>query len=301
MRAIVFSKDRPLQLDGLLRSLALHAAEPVETTVIWKATPMRHAAAYLQLVAMYPAVSFLYEVDFESDVRRLLADAPEHVLFLVDDTLFVRAWSPTICASALSADPGAIGFSLRLGRNTTHCYPVDRAQEVPALDLDEERLWGDSRKTIRSRVIGWTWPGADGDFGYPLEVSSSIYRTADVVGALNGFAFMNPNQLEARFAHMAGAYAALGAPRLLSHSVSVAFSNPCNRVQTTFANRAGTNPAAGADALLVAWEAGTRMKVEAYAGHVPTGAHQEVSIVLEARPRPDGRHIRWQGGNEGPP
>lgn len=295
MRAIVFSKDRPLQLDGLLRSLALHAAEPVSVYVIWKATTGGHESAYAKVAWGHRAsgVAFVREFDFESDLLRLLADAPEHVLFLVDDTLFVRAWSPTICASALSADPGAIGFSLRLGRNTTHCYPVNRAQEVPVLDLDEERLWGDSRKTIRSRVIGWNWPAADGDFGYPLEVSSSIYRTADILEVVHGGGTgANPNEFEARLASYATWAAGLSpghglaaAPRrLLSHSVSVAFSNPCNRVQTTFANRAGTNPAAGPDALLAAWEAGARMKVEAYAGHVPTGAHQEVPIILEARP-----------------
>ena len=270
VKAIAFSKDRALQLDGLLRSLVLHAAEPVEASVIAKATSARHAAAYAELACAHPATRIIGEGDFEADVRQLLADAGDHVLFLVDDTLFVRPWSPALCVAALDRHPDALGFSLRLGRNTTYCYPAARVQAVPRFAVSNG-----------GEMVGWQWagPDADGDFAYPLEVSSSVYRTQDILDILTGVGFRNPNELELVLASRAPAAAHLR-PSLLALGTSVAFSNPCNKVQEVFANRAGSEPARSPEALLELWEEGYRLDVAALAGHTPRGAHEEAALVL---------------------
>lgn len=273
VRALVFSKDRPLQLEACLRSLAIHAAERLDVSVIWKATTDRCLDAYGTLInegrdPRAGLVTFCRERDFESDIRRLLVDG-ERVLFVVDDTIFVDRFSPAKIAGALAAHQEAIGFSLRLGRNTTYCYPVAREQALPHF-------------VPMSGARGWHWPGADGDFGYPLEVSSSVYRTADILYALAGTHFRNPNELEAHLARVAPAFAT-SRPWLMAYETSIAFSNPCNRVQSAFANRAGAAPRLTADALLEAWEQGYRIDVEALAGYVPRGAHEEAPLRLVKR------------------
>lgn len=274
MRAIVPSFNRALQLDGLLRSLALHAEDTVEVRAICRADA-RHAESYEALRRKHDGVQFIRERDFRTDFLCALEWATsidEPVLFLVDDTIFVRAWSPQCIVDGMRVDPNPIGHSLRLGRNTTNCYPLWRKQVMPFM-IDGWR--GD-------RIVAWEWPGADGDFGYPLEISSSALRreVALKIARLN---FTNPNTLEAAFAESAPMFSRTH-PWLTAYERSVAFSNPCNRVQTTFANRAGDTAEATADSLLERWEAGYRMHVEAYAGFEPDGAHCEAPIHLEPRP-----------------
>ena len=70
----------------------------------------------------------------------------------------------------------------------------------------------------------------------------------------------------------------------MSPPVSVAFSVPCNRVQTTFANRVGTNPQLSADAMLGLWRDGYQIDVAALAGHTPSAPHEEVPLVFCKRP-----------------
>jgi hypothetical protein len=276
MKALAFSRDRPMQLDALLRSLSMHSTEELGVDVLCKFTSKRTLDAYTVALNQphCARVNFHAEQDFEADVRRLLARAGEHALFLVDDTVFVRRWEPSLCATAMTRGPGAIGVSLRLGDNATYCYPHARAQPIP----DRGPLPDD----IGTGLWAHHWPGADGDFGYPLELSSSVYRTADILAALEGVSFTNPNTLEATLAARAPMFAS-ARPWLMSYETSVAFSVPANRVQNTYANRAGSNPELSAEALLQAWEDGYRIDVEALAGYTPRGAHEEVPLKFMRR------------------
>jgi len=118
-------------------------------------------------------------------------------------------------------------------------------------------------------------------------LSSSAYRTADIIEALMSQRFAGPNGLEACLAQ-AAEYGRAGwsvrRPFLLSYETSRAFSVPCNRVQNTFANRAGSDPAYTADALLAKWRDGWRIDVAALSGHVPRACHEEVAFAFERRP-----------------
>ena len=280
MKAIAFSRDRAMQCHAMLESLAMHASGAVEVSVLYKATTSRHQRAYDQLAALHPQVTFHCEGDFETDARGLLAAAGEgrhkFVMFLVDDTIFVGPWSAHV-RCLLDDLPRAFGISLRLGQNTVHCYPTRIDQCPPVFDVVAE---------IDRDVLAWHWRGADGDFGYPLELSSSIYRTADIIEIIERKSFRNPNELEAQLAaSIVPETVAWTHPRpcLLCFPQSVAFSVPCNRVQSTYANRAGSDPALTAETLLHHWEQGYRIDVAALAGHVPRACHEEVPLTFVRR------------------
>lgn len=273
--AIIFSKDRPLQLDACLRSLRMHCSdiEALSIHVIVLATTPTMGAAYDELIAATPWATFHPQRDFEADVRALLGEC-DHVLFVVDDTIFVRPISVAEMVSVLDDDPSAIGVSLRLGANTTYCYPTAREQRVPEFELVAPT--GPWWKC-------WLWSDADGDFGYPLELSSSLYRANEILSLLSGQRFANPNLLEAVLASAAGThFVTLGSPRLLCAPLSLAFSNPCNKVQSTFCNRSGSVEALSPEALLGVWQRGGRVDVGAYAGHTPHACHEEVPIFLQS-------------------
>jgi hypothetical protein len=209
IQAIIFSKDRPLQLHATLASFALHAsgAAMVQIHVLFRASNEAYSRGYSQVAEEWAGqlqINWVQETDFKVDLlavmqepqpasrRRCLWDRlilrhprlrAEHLLFLVDDNLFIRPFCLQEIADTLNAYPDAIGFSLRVGRNTTSCYSMQCDQSLPAFESAPPHL-------------RFNWPGQAGDFGYPLEVSSSVYRCADLIPLLRTLPYSNPNRLE---------------------------------------------------------------------------------------------------------
>jgi hypothetical protein len=167
----------------------------------------------------------------------------------------------------LRENPMALGFSLRLGIDTVFCHPQNKSQKVPAFQKEEDS------------VLGYSWPSADGDFGYPFDLSSSIYRLQDVYSIMIRSYFPNPNILEheldrrkSRFRHKRDS--------MLCFKKSAAFCNPINRVQNNVLNRCGNLPENSVDHLVDLFLQGRRIDVSTYQGLEVTACHQEVSLKL---------------------
>jgi glycosyltransferase involved in cell wall biosynthesis len=265
---VVFSKDRPLQLDAALASLLLRCTDPerMEINVLYTTSSAYQEGLYRQLQLEYPGVVFRRERHFRGDVLALVAEA-EFVAFVVDDALFVREFSVGTVIEELQSNDSAIGFSLRLGTNTTYCYPVDAQQDLPQFT------------TARPGVLAFGWPGASHDFGYPFDLSSSVYRTADIEPILRRIPFSNPNLMEGRLAERAAA-SGPRQPVLLCFERSVAFCIPANMVQTVAKNRAGTRAGESPIALAAAFERGCRIDVASYGDFPNTACHQDVGLHL---------------------
>jgi hypothetical protein len=118
-----------------------------------------------------------------------------------------------------------------------------------------------------------------GDFGYPLEVSSSVYRTGDLIRLLRTLPYSNPNRLEQGLSASSSLYR-LHQPDLLCFERSVAFCAPVNKVQTILGNRAGQQEAYSSESLNSLYLQGQRVDVKALAGFVPRAAHEEIELPL---------------------
>ncbi|KEF41460.1 MAG: hypothetical protein ER33_11385 [Cyanobium sp. CACIAM 14] len=289
---LIFSKDRPLQLHATLASFALHCAEAAGTPVVvlYHASSEAFSRAYGQLREDFFGrlqITWVEERSFRRDLLASLQESPtasrwrrvldrlrlrsrplrsEHLLFLVDDNIFVRPFSLRLIVEMLDQQPSAVGFSLRVGRNTTTCYSMRCAQPLP----DFQPVVGGLR---------FRWVGETGDFGYPIEVSSSVYRLADLIGLLRTLPYTNPNRLEQVLSSSSSLFA-LSKPDLLCFEQSVAFCAPINKVQTVFDNRAGELTAYSAEELNCRFLDGMRVNVAALDGFVPMAAHQEISLPL---------------------
>ena len=268
---VVFSKDRPLQLDAVLASLDVNVGDLAlaRVTVLYAASTPSFAAQYRIVALDHPHVRFRRESDFKRDLVDIVAGS-RYVLFLVDDTIFVGDASLATGISSLASDPLCVGFSYRLGRNTTYCYTMDRPQNLPAMEAAE------------SGTVKYDWPGMDFDFGYPLEVSSSLYRTADILPLLETLPYRNPNTLEDLLAGQAAGFAKRR-PRLACYERSVAVSVPANLVQVGWVNRIGGHPELSADSLAREFGKGRRLDVAHYRGHVAKAAHEELSFTFTQR------------------
>ncbi|GEM_PF-727315 len=266
LAAVIFSKDRAMQLDATLRSLHLHCpdATSAKLGVLYTTSSEQHAAHYEVLKSVHPGVNFVRERDFRDDLLKLLGSAA-HVLFAVDDCLFVHNFRMSEVLEQLGRNPAALGFSLRLGRNTNYCYSFDHAQRSPEF------------QTINNSVLKFRWSGAEYDFGYPLEVSSSVYRTADLLPLLTEQSFRSPNTLEAMLSENAGQFASTH-PELLSFSQSAAFCAPLNMVQSECPNRAGEAGENSPDELAQRFANGDRIDLAFTFGFTPGACHQEVPL-----------------------
>lgn len=269
---VVFSKDRPLQLDATLRSLIGCCADLVDLDiqVLYTTSSSQMDALYQTVATEHRSVSFHREENFKRDLLRLL-EASSFVLFLVDDTLVVDTISIDAGVRVLASEPSCLAFSYRLGRNTTYCYTKDKLQRLPPFE------------TLDAGVLTFDWTIAEHDFGYPLEISSSLYRSEDILPLLRALAYRNPNTLESAMAQQVESFRSTRS-RLACYAVSIAFSVPANIVQTAWRNRADTNPSMTVEALADAYARGQRLDIERYQGYVPNACHQEIEFFYTQRP-----------------
>ena len=259
-----------MQLDLCLRSLKKQCSDydDLDIRVIFKAEPL-HENSYKNLILSYPDVKFIQQNVFKDDL--LTCFNGQSLVFLVcDDCIFTHKFNIKDISRWLTDEKdiyasGVLGFSLRLGLNTTQCYSLNKEQKIP------ENVITDDGKMV------WDWTQSEHDFAYPLELSSSVLFASIVFQILQPQEFGNPNDCEwilyqslPRFMNFR--------PYLMSYSTSVAFCDPCNKVQTVNNNRAGLNNNYDPDSLLKLYEQGFRLSVEDFDGFVSDGAHQECSL-----------------------
>lgn len=292
IQAIIFSKDRPLQLHAALASFALHVsdADSVQINVLYKASneSFRHGYALAdEELSKKLKINWIQESDFKEDLLNVIQESRsasrkqriwdrltlkqprlrcEHLLFLVDDNLFVRPFCLQEVADLLSTNPEAIGFSLRVGRNTTNCYSMQCDQPLPKFESIPPAL-------------SFQWSQQIGDFGYPIEVSSSVYRSVDLISRLRNLPYQNPNRLEQVLSATSSLFAKKF-PSLICFEQSVAFCAPVNKVQSIFDNRSGEQEEYSSEALNAMFLEGYRVNVSSLNQFIPKAAHVEIELPL---------------------
>jgi hypothetical protein len=85
---IVFTKNRPLQLDGYLESLYRHfPAELIQTYVLYKQELFEEQ--YRQLFSKYLDCVVVKENDFHSDLLKIITQVDtKYILFGIDDVVY---------------------------------------------------------------------------------------------------------------------------------------------------------------------------------------------------------------------
>jgi len=263
---LIFSKDRAMQLQATLESFLIHCRDSadIQLFVLYKGSNSFYQGQYDKLGTRFTNISFAKETCFNEQVLTLM-EGFEHVLFLVDDNLFVNDFYLADVVKNLRGNNDAIGFSLRLGRNTIYCYPKDIDQQLPVF------------QKVGKGIVKYDWTTAEFDFGYPLEVSSSVYRTIDLLVLLKKMKFANPNVLEDMMSANVRLYAK-ARRSLLCYEYSVTFCSPINKVQSVWENRAGTDPFYATQRLAEMFEKGYAIDVGRYSNFVSNACHQEVPV-----------------------
>jgi len=306
---VIFSKDRAFQLEACLRTLLAHCQDvaDVPVRILWTASSPTHRQAYELLQESYKTkssgrVEFLEESKFRRDltlalgnfeegswragiVRRLLRGGKASgmgqaliglfsrpvpaMLFVVDDTLFLRPFHFAECSRMLRANEDALAFSLRLGQGLTQFYMGNCSQPVPEMTV----------VNAARQIYQFRWPDAKGDFEYPLEVSSSILKLDLILPRLLRKKCHSPNTLELALANMAGRYREKF-PMLLTFRQPRAVSVPLNIVQKDFTdNRHGGQDRHHPDALCALFLKGVRADLSRLDQIEPNSVHAEVDLL----------------------
>ena len=267
---LVFSKDRAMQLDATLHSFYMRCQDPklVQMKVLYLATGEQQRQQYQVLQQDYPEVTFVEEKNFKEQALSL-QNNHQYVLFLVDDNLFVRDFSIQPMIDALGKYPDTLGFSLRLGWNAVYCYTQCCLQKVPPFE------------EIENGAIIYDWTQAEYDFGYCLEISSSLYRIADLKILLQQLPFSNPNTLESLLSLQRGRFS--DQRRLLCNKFTITFCTPINRVQGVYANDSGRIFSYSIEELSDKFSQGYRIDVEKYKNYLPMACHEEVKLYFVHR------------------
>jgi len=290
MLCIIFSKDRALQLDATLRSLREKCldVDKLKVVVLYTTSRVEHKVTksgmrvkdkivsfyqtqYDTLMKAHPNVEFIHETNFKTDLLRIIMrPMNSYVMFAVDDTIFIREFSVKHIQAYLENNVEAIGFSLRLGANTTYCYMTNKKQTLPKFE------------TVDLNVLKFNWVHEKHDFGYPFEISSSVYRIPEVLIPLQLKDYNTPNTLEASI-HKSIDFFKFSLPMLLCYKNSVAFSNPLNLVQAKKTNRCSKNIDTSIIHLSEKFKNGYMIDLSKYYNITTNAVHQEEPVVFIKR------------------
>lgn len=260
---IIFSKDRALQLDGLLRSTLHHVTGAYSIHVLYCASNAAHAHAYRELtdgIQHSDRIQWTKEADFRKDlVHTLQGTQTTSVCFLVDDIVFIRPVDlDTLDRNAMN--DGIV--SLRLGSQITFCYTKQKAMQLPTLNPSKKQ----------DDLLKFSWEDGSYDWAYPLSVDGHIFPTSEISVAAKLLDYRAPNTFERALQILTPLYQkrpgyCFEYPRM--------FNIPLNRVQNENENISGE---ISPEYLLAKWQAGLALDFLALKDISTNSVHKEVPV-----------------------
>lgn len=287
---IVLSKDRPAQLDLLLRSIFQNAPELCgHINVVYKASNQAFDFGYQKLQDKHSVwvdnkvLSFTRQVDshpnqdntdssFKQDVMNTLHSHPEagrYVVFFTDDDIVYRQVPKTgqVISDFMSVRPGLACVSLRLGNNT-YVQDEHANQRCPMPTL----------ASIQDGFIVWNWRSVPAytNFAYPLSVDGHIFNRGLMMSLLGGIEFTTPNFMEGNLQH----HEILNVlqPTMACFPKSMVVNTPINRVQAEFENKAGVNFGISPLELNDMFIEGYELDLDSIDADKVIGCHQEMRL-----------------------
>ena len=260
--AVVYSKDRPLQLDLCLNSIAKNFDQASSVIVIYKASDI-YEESYRILQSEHPDINFILQGDsiFKDTLDVISSTENDFVcLFTDDDIVYQKV--PNIIYDILKTESQIHCFSLRMGLNITKRFHEGHLYEdtpVPSMlqRIDEQNMcWA---KTLREYGSYWS---------YSLSVDGHIFRKKDIELMFDEMWYLNqrytdweqtPNRIESVMQR----FWTDSKPLIASFINSVVVNSPNNRVQDShLSNRFGEAYGYDADTLLEKYVLGRRINID---------------------------------------
>lgn len=236
IKTIIFSKDRPLQLDLTLQSLLKNFPSSTENVVIYKNSDKNFDYAYSILKENYiHNVKFIKETQLFKQIIKEVHTSLKYVNFLTDDCIVYGPVNITEDFGPLmnSEDYSICCFSLRLGENIIY-----RSHEGTLYNENVPQMASYGKYLIFNRLS--IPPG--GYFAYPLSVDGHIFKR-DLIKSLciDALAYIEHvgeemDQTPNNFEHILQKFFFDIPPLMACGEVSCVVNSPNNRVQNSYKN-----------------------------------------------------------------
>lgn len=262
MNIVIFSKDRALQLELLLRSMKQFFRESIvyKPSIIYKASTPDFQKGYDKLKEIHTEFNYIPETNFRDNVLACLSDySKNYTVFFVDDNVFVAPFSPMDREFHHWTERLNIStLSLRMHPGVTYCYTANIQTPSPV--------------PLISDPFTWYYPTCKGDWGYMCSLDGHVFRSHEIRPLINRVRFSNPNSLEDAIAtYPWGSYmCCYQTPRILNIAA--------NRVQTYNNNR---NMGVSVEALNSEFLNGKRIALEPLLSIRANAPHCEAPYTLE--------------------
>jgi glycosyltransferase family protein len=212
---IVFTKDRPMQLEAYLESLIYYSnLNEQQISIIFKENKK---IGYKKVIHKYSNCNWIYEDNFYENLIETIDASNNFIMFGCDDVVFKKNLPINYAKNLLSNNKDIFGFSFRLGKNIK---PVPKN----AIKVNSH--------------LEWNWASVnEAHYNYPWELDCTLYRKSDIQDVLrstNEF-IKNPNYLESIFANNSINF--IKRPKLAcADDINQAIVITINRVQNTHLN-----------------------------------------------------------------
>lgn len=259
---IIFSFNRSCQLELLLRSIKEFFIdwEAFPIYILYKYSSDNYKKGYDKVKKLHPEFNYIQESNFKIDLLKLLNIKNYYTIFSVDDDVFKEEFyfnCPEV--KILNTDNNVSCISLRLHPGINYCYTENKNTPPPNF--------------LSKDPYTWSWVGLPGDWGYPMSVDNTVFRTSDIISKCLTINYNNPNTLEGNLATTP-----IQKPLMICFEKSKVFNIPINRVQTVNSNRYGN---ISAEYLNNKFLEGYIIDLESLKGFNNMSAHQEVDLKLK--------------------
>jgi len=186
INTLIFSKDRALQLDLLLKSIEENSKDIFNINVLYKSSEDNFKEGYEIIKEKHPNVNFIKEKEkFKEQTLEIINNSElELFTFLTDDSLFFNKVDEQEIINSFKEDKNNLCFSLRLGKNTTFCYVVN----------SDNKLHGEEK--VGDKSMKWDWQKHFLDYHFPFSINGHVYNKKEIYKLIKKIQFTGPNELE---------------------------------------------------------------------------------------------------------
>lgn len=271
---LIFTKDRPLQLQALLESLDVYVTGLQKIAVLCHAKNDRFLAGYKQLERNFPNVEFVYQSrnNPRQDFWPLIKDicdgmSSSYFMFGVDDTIIIDYMKIEECI-AMMQQTDSYAFYPYMGKDITYCY-MTQTQKLPP------RL-----QNVGNNLCTWDLLAGVGPWGYIYSVYMTIYTRKEIDHLLHVLQAASPNQLEEMWGGNAIVYPQMkGLCYTRSHIINV----PLNMVQYDCPQN-NCSRRYSVEQLLESFEHKWRIDIQAFYQLQHNAPHTDTDIPLTKKP-----------------
>lgn len=219
---IIFTKDRPLQLQSLLESINYYVTGLKDIVVLCHTQNDRFHTAYKKLEGKFSNIKFVYQSrtnprqDFWPLIKNIFNNmSSPYFMFSVDDSIVVDYMNISSCIEMMKRT-NAYAFYPYMGKNITRCYMTNTQKLPPPL------------QDIGDGFCTWNLKAGQGPWGYAHSVMMVIYPREHMDYLFHAMEAPSPNRLE----ELWGGYAKKTSKMTgLCYEISRLINVPINLVQ----------------------------------------------------------------------